>query len=211
MTTRALDLLQVFLILQSKSNQNYLVGGCVRDTLMGLEPKDYDIVTDVPMEEVVEDFKKAGWKVEETGLQFLVLNVSKGGDRRFEIANFRKDGVYLDGRRPEKVEIGTIWDDAKRRDFTVNAIYRNPFSGQFVDPTGRGMRDVKERNLRFVGKPKERIREDYLRIFRFYRFLTRGFTADPRSLRACRELFGEAFANLNQERVREELEKTVGI
>ena len=206
-----IDLLQIFILLITRSDHNYLVGGCVRDILTGGIPDDYDIVTDIPMPDLKKVFAEAGgWKVKETGENFLVLNASRGG-RNYEIANFRKEGVYLDGRRPEKVEIGTIEEDAARRDFTVNAMYLEPFTWEFIDPLGKGKSDVETRTLRFIGKAKDRIREDYLRVFRFYRFLRKGYRPDPKSLRACRELFDEAYAKTTPERVRVEVEKMAGL
>lgn len=197
-------LLQIFLILRSQSKQSYLVGGCVRDFLIGLDPKDYDIVTDIPLGDLQYLF--SGWNIATSGMNFLVMNVSKDG-YQFEIANFRKDGSYSDGRRPESVEVGSIFDDANRRDFTINSLYLDPFSESIIDPTGKGLTDLNDRILRFVGNPEERIKEDRLRIIRFYRFLAKGFDADPRSLRACRKLFRESYPMINPERVRGELEK----
>jgi len=186
-----------------------LVGGCVRDELLGLEPKDYDIVTDVAIPKITESFQEAGWSVTDSGKVFLVTNVSKNGVQ-FEIANFRKDGIYLNGRRPNTVEIGDINEDANRRDFTVNALYFNPFNGVIIDPTGKGLPDIDTRTLRFIGKPEDRIKEDRLRVFRFYRFLIKGFNADKRSLQACRTMFNESYKLTTPERIREELEKMAG-
>ena len=138
----------------------------------------------------------------------MVLNVSKNGER-YEIANFRRDGVSSDGRRPDSVDIGDINDDAKRRDFTVNSLYLDPWTGDIKDPTGKGLKDLKDKKLRFIGRPKDRITEDYLRIFRYYRFLSKGFKPDHKSLRACREYFNEAYFKITPERVRLEIEKIV--
>lgn len=199
----------IFFILSKVSKNNYLVGGCVRDGFLGKEVKDYDIVTDVHMDVSKPLFQEAGFTVKECGEAFLVLNVSKNGEQ-WEIANFRKEGVYLDGRRPTSVEIGNIKDDAKRRDFTINALYENPLTGEILDPTGKGLSDVKNKTLRFIGNPKERIQEDYLRVFRFYRFLaTKGLSADPKSLKACRQFFNEAYEKTTPERVRLELERLI--
>jgi len=199
----------IFYLLGTLSKNNYLVGGCVRDSFLGVESKDYDIVTDVHMDISTPIFEKHGFKVKECGEAFLILNISKNG-QQFEIANFRKDGVTLDGRRPSSVEIGTRLEDAMRRDFTINAIYENPTSGEIADPTGLGLSDVKNKTLRFIGKPEERIKEDYLRVFRFYRFLaTKNLIADPKSLKACRKLFNEAYLATTPERVRLELERLI--
>ncbi len=207
-----MQVMQIFLILDGVSKNNYLVGGCVRDMFLNRTPADFDFVTDAPLDTVERVFSEGGWKVSLTGKQFLVVSISKDGEQ-YEIANFRKDGVSTDGRRPDTVEIGTVREDADRRDFTINALYFKP--GRFTedgrdevrDPTGRGLPDLETKTLRFIGKPEDRIREDFLRVFRFYRFATKGFRPDPKSLRACRELFNEAYAKTTPERVRMELEK----
>lgn len=200
----------IFYILSQQSSNNYLVGGCVRDGFLGAESKDYDIVTDVHMDVSKPLFEEAGWKVKECGEAFLVLNISKDGEQ-FEIANFRKDGIYLDGRRPTEVEIGTIHDDAMRRDLTINSLYENPLTGEILDPTGKGLSDLKNKIIRFVGKPEDRIREDYLRLWRALRFKQKlsnlGFDFDPKTKKVLRTMFREAYENSNPERVREEIER----
>jgi len=205
-----LNLLQIFTLLNSISSNNYLVGGCVRDMLMNKTPKDFDIVTDIPMDKIEEVFSNNGWKVDSVGKQFLVMFVSKNGEN-FEIANFRKEVGFSDGRRPDSVSIGDLTTDSQRRDFTINSIYFNPMNGDFVD-INNGIKDINNKILKFIGKPKDRIHEDYLRIFRFYRFLlTTGFTPDKISLRECRSHFKEANEKLAPERIRMELEKMVGL
>ena len=207
------NLLQVFILLNNESKNNFLVGGCVRDSLMNLTPKDYDIVTDIPVTTVSQMFEENGWRVDRTGEVFLVTNISKDGFQ-YEIANFREDTKSSDGRRPEGVQVADIYSDAKRRDFTVNAIYYNPMNDTYYDPLDEvshqsGIRDAKDLILRFVGRPHERIKEDYLRVFRFYRFLSKGFNPDKKSLKACREMFNEAYCNTTPERIRVEIEKAV--
>lgn len=201
------NLLQVFLLLKNESANNYLVGGCVRDSLLGEKPKDFDIVTDIHMDKLEKIFTENGWSVDSVGKQFLVLFISKDG-YQYEIANFRLDGNYSDGRRPDKVEIGDINTDAARRDFTVNSIYYDPINGSYIDPNN-GLKDIRDRKLKFIGRPKDRISDDFLRVFRFYRFITKGFTPDKRSLKACRELFNKAYLKTTPERVRMEIEKMV--
>lgn len=205
-----LKLLAVFTVLKEVSNNSYLVGGCVRDFLLGLTPHDFDIVTDVDIETLTKLFTEAGWQVDTTGQNFLVTNV-KVDNEIFEVAQFRSDSKTSDGRRPDSVKVGTIFEDAARRDFTVNALYLNPWTGEVLDPTGQGKQDVKDRVLRFVGKPNERLKEDWLRVMRFYRFLAKGFTPVPAHLRAVRENWNEALRNTNPERVRVEIEKMVGL
>lgn len=199
-------LLQIFLIVRNASQNTYLVGGCVRDMLLGKKPKDYDIVTDVAIEKIAPDLTTSGWEVKGVGDHFLVYVASKNGVQ-YEIANFRKESGFSDGRRPDHVEVGTLEEDAARRDFTVNSIYYDPFNGRFIDPNG-GMKDLKTRTLRFIGRPHDRIEEDYLRVFRFFRFLAKlEFEPDKRSLKACREMFNEAYRQTNPERVRAEIER----
>lgn len=185
-----------------------MVGGSVRDILLGKDPKDFDFVTYAPYDVVAKELEKDGYTIKETGKQFLVMIASKNG-WDFEIANFRKDGTYKDGRRPEAVSIGTMYDDAFRRDFTVNALYLDVRTFKLYDPTGQGIDDFQDRILRFVGKPKERIKEDYLRCFRFYRFIEKSFEPDPKSLSAVREMFAEAVQKTSPERIRVEVERMV--
>ncbi len=201
-------LLQAILLLRNESENTYLVGGCVRDWLMDKTPKDFDIVTDVHMDKIKETFKDNGWKVDTTGKVFLVMFVSKN-DEQFEIANFRKDIGFTDGRRPDNTEIGTMEEDARRRDFTVNAFYYDPILNKIKAPLVESQKDIKSKTLRFIGKPKDRISEDFLRIFRFYRFLAKGFKPDKKSLKACRENFDKAYKNTASERVRGEIERMV--
>lgn len=203
-------LLQLMMLIRDTSPKTYLVGGCVRDMLLGKTPKDFDIVTTANIPVLHEDsnrFTPNGWAVDYVGQHFGVYVFSKDG-RQFDVANFRKD-IGGDGRRPSGTLIGTLEEDAARRDFTVNSIYYDPFNDHFIDPNG-GIKDLKSKILRFIGKPHERIQEDYLRVFRFYRFLAKlGFEGHPKSLRACREMFNEAYSKTTPERVRMEIERMV--
>lgn len=218
---------EVMMILNEASDKSCFVGGCVRDMLLGKSPKDFDFVTDIDYDNLKSIFEGQGFTIKETGKNFLVLNVIKNGEE-FEIANFRKDGTYEDGRRPESVSIGTIEDDAERRDLTVNALYFSIRKRIVIDPTGMGLDDIMNKTLRFVGNPKDRLQEDSLRAYRFYRFLGKGFYADPKSLRAVRTQFIEdnkklktlqelaekagVTVNLTDfERIRGEIEKMAGI
>jgi poly(A) polymerase len=193
--------------------QCLIVGGAVRDFLLGKPAKDIDLVTDADLNLIASSFENSGWTTDQVGLQSNVLFVSKviGLETyTFEIARFRTD-VTTDGRHAV-VANGDINTDAWRRDFTCNALYYNPYTHTIIDPTNMGVTDIRSKILRFVGKPEQRIKEDYLRVFRYYRFLDRtGFQAHPKSLRACREYFNEACANTIPERIRLEFEKTVGL
>lgn len=201
-----LNLLEIFLLLSAHSNDNNLVGGCVRDSLLGKQPHDWDIVTSVPMDIIEEIFQDNGWKVDAVGKQFLVMNVSKNGER-FEIANYRKEFGFTDGRRPDITEIGDINTDSARRDFTINSIYYNPMNGVYTD-LNNGIKDVKKRLLRFVGDPEERIKEDHLRIWRLLRFKNKlGFDLEPKTEKAFRRYFVEYYLKQNPSRVLQEILK----
>lgn len=213
-----LTLLQIFLLL--KPFKPMLVGGCVRDALLGEQPKDFDIVIPKSSDfaEVTLELESNGWKCKEAGLRFNVLHVSKN-DENFEIAAYRKD-VYAEGGvicmgspiRAVNIEDGDINTDAHRRDFTVNALYYDPFSGSVLDPTGRGLDDIRTKTLRFVGKASERLKEDPMRAFRFYRFIHKGFTPSPKCLRAVRQYFPECVKKLSElgaEGIRNEIERIV--
>ena len=194
------------------SENSCVVGGCVRDIILGNNPEDIDFVTDIDYDTLEFMFKKAGFKVQSEGKQFLVCIVSKNGEQ-YEVANYRKDGTYADGRRPESVSIGNIDEDALRRDLTVNALYYNLTTNQVLDPTGQGIIDINNKVLRFVGKPSERLAEDYLRGWRFLRFLKKleGFEAHPKSLRSVRENWDSVYKKTNPQRVLQEISKIVGL
>lgn len=215
-STKALpnSLLQLLTIVYNQSSETYLVGGCVRDMLLGKTPKDYDIVTAAKITNLKPLLEENGWEVKGVGDAFLVYVVSKNypdGTHMYEVANFRKESKTSDGRRPDSVEIGTIEDDAARRDFTVNSLYYNPLLVGHIRDFNGGMKDLFERKLKFIGKPKDRIQEDYLRVYRFFRFIgTLKFTPDKRSLSACREYFTEATNNTTPERIRQEFERLAG-
>ena len=203
------ELLQVLLICKHYTPETYLVGGCVRDMQLGKNPKDFDIVVDSSLENITKELRDNDWKIDEAGLNFLVTIASKNG-HQFEIAMFRKDGTYVDGRRPESVEAGTMMDDALRRDFTINALYYDPFTDEVLDPTGRGLMDLRDKMIRFNGKPKDRITEDLLRIMRCYRFsAVLGFEIESKALKICRTYFNEMCSKISGERIRLEVEKMI--
>jgi len=187
-------------ILEKLSPESYLVGGCIRDILTMNKPKDYDFVTDTEMIVLKEVFEKNGFDVTLAGESFLVVHVSKN-DETFEIANFRSDKDNSGGL------IGNIFEDVERRDFTVGAIYFNLGTHEILDPNGQGLEDIRNRTLRFIGNARERIFEDPLRVFRFYRFLRRGYEAHPDSLRKVRQWFNYSIENTKPERIRMEMEK----
>lgn len=206
-----LYLLEVFSILKAHSDKNYLVGGCVRDILLNKTPNDFDVVTDVPIVDIISLFKDNGWKVQEAGQQFLVCILSKNGNS-IEIANFRNDSTYIDGRRPESVSIGTIEEDAERRDISINSLYLNPYNGEIIDPTGNGLSDISNKIIRMNGNPEKRLKEDLLRIMRVYRFSAQfGFTIEKKTLSSCRKHFNEMSKKIPPERIKNEVEKIAHI
>jgi poly(A) polymerase len=142
----------------------YFAGGCVRDFLLGREPKDYDIATNATPTEVVALFPHA----QQVGAHFGVVVVrSKGA--HFEVATFRTDGSYKDGRRPESVSFSTPEEDAQRRDFTINGLFYDPISEEVIDYVG-GEADLRAGVLRAIGDAGARFQEDYLRLLRAVRF-----------------------------------------
>lgn len=192
------------------SHNSYLVGGCIRDICIGKTPKDFDFVTDVSYEKLEEYFSLHDIQFKTTGKKFNVFNVILH-EKQYEIALFRKDGTYSDGRRPDYVEIGDIFSDSERRDFSVNSLYFHLGRKKLLDPTGKGIDDVHNKTLRFNGKPEKRIKEDNLRVFRAYRFMLKGFNPESSTLSAIRSNFDEALLNTSPERIKNEIENMVGL
>ena len=145
----------------------YFAGGCVRDRLLGREVNDYDIATSARPDEVKAVYPKARG----VGEAFGVMLVRHGG-HTFEVATFREDGPYHDGRRPSEVTYSTARRDAERRDFTINGLFEVPHTGEITDFVG-GRDDLAAKLVRAVGDPEARIREDRLRMLRATRFAAR--------------------------------------
>jgi len=177
----------------------FWVGGCVRDLEMGREPHDYDIVTDARPEQVASLFDRAVL----VGAEFGVVAVSSRG-HQYEVATFRTEGPYLDGRRPSYVKFATAEDDVRRRDFTINGLLHDPLSGQTVDYVN-GRQDITRRIIRTIGTPKERFAEDYLRMLRAVRLAAElDFTIEAETFRAITAL-APAVERVSVERIRDEL------
>lgn len=192
--------------LQAGSHRVLFVGGCVRNALLGELVGDLDLATDALPEKVVRLVEAAGFKAIPTGIDHGTVTVLAGG-LPHEITTFRRD-VQTDGRHAVVAYSTDVAQDAARRDFTMNALYADP-SGEVVDPLG-GLPDLRARRLRFVGEPSQRIREDYLRILRFFRFsATYGDPAlgmDAEGLAACAEL-ADGIDGLSRERIGAEMRK----
>lgn len=193
------SVLNILRILKANSFEAYAVGGCIRDSILGTEPKDWDIATNALPNEVKALFAKTI----DTGLKHGTVTVVLK-DGVFEITTFRIDGRYEDGRHPNQVEFTPrLEDDLRRRDFTINAMAWNEERG-IVDPFG-GMQDLGARLVRAVGKPEERFREDALRMLRAVRFSTRlGFETERDTLKAICDN-SVLIRNISSERIREEL------
>ncbi|MCX8507347.1 MAG: CCA tRNA nucleotidyltransferase, partial [Rhodobacteraceae bacterium] len=203
---KAPGLQQVLACLSGAGHAAYLVGGCVRNALMGLPVTDLDISTDALPLRVSALAKAAGLKVVPTGIEHGTVTVVAQGAPH-EVTTFRRD-VQTDGRRAVVAFSTRIEEDAARRDFTMNALYADR-TGAVVDPLG-GIADLRARRLRFVGRPEDRIREDYLRILRFFRFhalygdVAEGL--DPEGLAAC-AAHSAGIETLSRERVGHEMRK----
>jgi poly(A) polymerase len=191
--------------LQQAGHVAYFAGGCVRDRLLGVEAKDVDIATDARPEQVQRLFPRV---TDLTGKCFGVLRVMHR-DQTFEIATFRQDGPYQDGRRPESVRFATAEEDAQRRDFTINGLFFDPVADRLIDYVG-GEADVRAKIVRAIGQPAERFAEDQLRLLRAIRFATRlGFAIEPATWAAIRA-GAASIRTISAERIRDELNKIFG-
>lgn len=186
--------------LQSEGHAAMLAGGCVRDMLMGETPSDYDVATSAPPQEVTRIYRRA----RQVGVQFGVVLVRAEGFQ-FEVATFRRDLDYHDGRRPSAVAFTDAREDALRRDFTINGMFYDPAKQEIVDYVG-GKEDLTRRVIRAIGEPERRFREDHLRLMRAIRFAARlDFSIEPATWAAL-VAHAPEIVRISPERVREELE-----
>lgn len=182
----------------------YVVGGAVRDAVMGLPCDDFDVATDARPEKVISFLSKKGWSLNETGKSFGVVRASLNGGEEYEIATFRTD--VGEGRRPDSVEFTTIEEDVKRRDLTINALFFDIRKEELVDLVG-GLQDINDQVIRCVGNPFDRFREDKLRIFRALRFSARlGWKI---SLDTSTAMLEQDVSELSFERIHDEFEKSM--
>jgi poly(A) polymerase len=189
--------------LRDHGHQAYLAGGCVRDRLLGLSRPvgDFDVATSARPEEVQRLFAHTI----AVGAQFGVMLVVEG-DVRVEVATFRADEAYVDGRHPSSVRFTTPEEDAARRDFTINGMFEDPVTGEVLDFVG-GRGDLERRIVRAIGDPRRRFAEDRLRLVRAVRFAARlGFAVEPETTAAIREM-APAIHAVSAERVGEEIVK----
>ena len=189
--------------LHAAGHAAYVVGGCVRDSLLGLTPHDWDLCTSALPQQVMELF--GAQRCIPTGLQHGTVTVKQSG-ALYEITTFRTEGTYTDGRHPDEVHfVPDVREDLARRDLTINAMAYNEKEG-LVDPFG-GQADLQSGIVRAVGVPRQRFTEDALRILRLYRFAARfGFAIDPPTAQAAQELCAHLDC-VSVERIEEELAK----
>jgi poly(A) polymerase len=197
---------QVVRRLREAGHQALWAGGCVRDELLGLVPKDYDVATDATPEQVRRLFRPTV----AVGAAFGVIAVlgprTPAGRLTVEVATFRSDVSYSDGRRPDRVVFSSPREDAERRDFTINGMFFDPIEGRLIDYVG-GQADLGARVLRAIGDPAKRFAEDKLRMLRGVRVATRfGLTFDPATAAAIRAMAGQITV-VSAERIADELRK----
>ena len=177
-----------------------LAGGCVRDRLLGREAKDYDVATNAEPAQVMDLFKRTI----KVGAQFGVVIVLVDQEQ-IEVATFRSDAEYIDGRRPTQVHFTTAQEDAARRDFTINGMFYDPIEDLVIDYVD-GQADLAKRIIRTIGKPDDRFQEDYLRMLRAVRFSAQlGFAIEANTLNAIKT-YAPQIEKISQERISMELE-----
>jgi tRNA nucleotidyltransferase/poly(A) polymerase len=195
------DALAVLRHLRDAGHTAYFAGGCVRDLLLGLTPKDYDVATDATPDRVRQIFPDT----QAVGAAFGVILVRRGRSV-IEVATFRSDGKYTDGRRPDAVRFSTPEADAARRDFTINGLFLDPVEDRVIDFVG-GRADLDARIVRAIGNPAERFAEDHLRLLRAVRFTARlDFDLDP-ATRAAVIAHARHLPRISPERIGEELRR----
>ncbi len=195
--------IQIIEILKNAGHQAYWAGGCVRDMLLGIKPKDFDIVTSAKPDEI-EDLLEHTIPV---GKEFGVILAIENG-HHFEIATFRSDSGYSDGRRPDAVEFTDAKQDALRRDFTINALFFDPLTEEIFDYVD-GQNDMDKKIIKFIGDPEERIKEDHLRILRAVRFKNcYDFQYHPDTYAAIKKHV-HLIKDVSKERIAQELNKMI--
>ena len=200
------DILEMKDVFVKNGFKLFVVGGAVRDAVLGKTPKDWDLATDATPDQVEEIMKRAGLRTIPTGKQFGIINVFTDDDE-YEVATFRKDSSTGDGRRPDSVEFTTIDQDVKRRDLTINALFFDIDTNEIVDLVG-GISDLKKGIVRTVGNPEDRFDEDRLRILRAIRFAGRfGSELEPNVDAALKKDAG--LDKISPERIRDEFLKGI--
>lgn len=203
----AADALKITRRLQAEGFTAYFAGGCVRDGLLGRPPKDFDVATDATPDSVRAIFGQR--RTLAFGASFGVIGVQGTAPQPTEVATFRHDGTYSDGRRPDHVRFGTAEEDALRRDYTINGLFYDPVQDQVIDYVG-GRTDLAQRLIRAIGDPRLRIGEDKLRMLRAVRFAAAlGFAIDPLTAAAIRAAADEVTVT-SGERIGAEMRRMLG-
>jgi poly(A) polymerase len=198
---------QICSTLRGAGYQAYLVGGCVRDILLGRDPADYDVATDAPPDRVEQIFPNSLTVGAQFGVVVVIAESSQENNLQVEVATFRSDVGYSDGRHPDAVVYAKSAEaDVKRRDFTINGLLLDPKTNEVFDYVG-GRNDLRAGIIRAIGQPEERFCEDKLRMLRAVRFAARfGYIIEPETLRAIQKLAPEV-VQVSAERLRDELTK----
>jgi poly(A) polymerase len=196
---------EVVRTLKAVGHQALFAGGCVRDELLGLTPKDHDVATSARPEQVQALFRRTI----AVGVSFGVVEVLGPRPHRIQVATFRNDGDYSDARRPDSVTFSTAEEDAQRRDFTINGLFLDPTTGEVFDYVG-GQEDLKARVLRAIGDPYALFREDRLRLLRAVRMAARfSMEIDPGTWDAIRRMAPQLGDGVSAERIADEMRKTL--
>ena len=193
-------------IFKESGHDLYIVGGAVRDALLKIKPKDYDLATDAKPDKVIDMLQsEASAKIDLTGKAFGVVRLNYKNGEEYEIATFRTD--VGEGRRPDAVEFTTIEDDVNRRDLTINALFYDLSTGEVVDYVG-GISDVLNKTIKSVGRPEDRFREDKLRVLRVIRFAGRmGAEVDEETASAIKS--DPTLSEVSPERIRDEVVRSI--
>jgi putative nucleotidyltransferase with HDIG domain len=200
MKTTSIEIIE---ILKDAGHEAYWAGGCVRDMLLGIEPKDFDIVTSAKPDEIEKLLEHTIPIGKEFGVILAIVN-----GHHFEVATFRSDAGYSDGRRPDAIEFTNAKEDALRRDFTINAMFYDPTKDEIYDYVN-GQTDLRDKLVRFIGDPEERIKEDHLRILRAIRFKNcYDLQYHPETYQAIKKHV-HLIEDISKERVRDELNKMI--
>ncbi len=185
--------------LREEGYESYLAGGCVRDCLLNKSPQDFDITTSAKPAEIERIFQRTVPVGAQFGVVLVIID-----EHPFEVATFRFDGPYLDGRRPSHVRYGSLQEDILRRDFTINGMVYDPLADRIIDLVG-GREDLERRRIRAIGNPRERFEEDRLRMVRAVRFAaTLDFNIDDSTFEAIRQL-APSITRISWERIGEEI------
>jgi tRNA nucleotidyltransferase (CCA-adding enzyme) len=200
-----LQILEIAQILNDAGHEAYLVGGCVRDMLLGKTPSDFDVTTDAVPDEIELIFQEVGMKTIQTGKDYGTITIHID-DEDYDITTYRLESDFSDARRPKAVAFSKdLKEDLARRDLTINSIAFDPLTGEIVDPFG-GQEDLEKGLIKAVGRPEERFHEDALRLMRAIRFATRfGFDLDEDTKKAIQRN-AERLRYVSAERIKKELD-----